>query len=209
MAAVDHSLTTEARIKTRLGITAAGFDTLIKRLMYACTDFIERECGGRRFKETTYSQELYDGSLINEEELTKEFLVLKNAPIVSISAFEYRTGTRTSPTWVAFQADTYEPLLDRGLIRAYGGIPGGYQNIRVSYVGGYKIDFTNEFDAALHTLPYELSDLCERLVIKRFKKREKEGVSQESFAETSLTWKELLDDADKAVILSHIRPHFV
>lgn len=209
MAAVNYALTSESRVKARLGITVAGFDTLIKRLMYAVTDFIEKEVGGRRFKETSYTQQVYDGSRINDEDNVVDFLVLKNSPVSTISIFEYRTGSRSLPAWVAFLTDDYEPRLSEGILRVWGGVPRGTQNIRISYTAGYKIDFANEFDDALHTLPYELSDLCERLVVKRFKKREKEGVSRENFSETSLDWKELLEDQDKATLAQYLRPQFV
>ena len=46
-------------------------------------------------------------------------------------------------------------------------------------------------------------------MVKRFKKREKEGVSQESFAETTLAWKELLEEQDKATIAQYTRVQFV
>lgn len=209
MANASYALTTEARIKARLGITSNGFDTLIKRLMYAATDFIEKECGGRRFKETAYTQQLYDGSMLGDEDNRVDFLILKNAPVASISAFEYRSGNRSSPAWTAFLTDDYEPRLTEGILRVWGGVPRGYQNIRITYTAGFKIAFASEFDDSLHTLPYELSDLCERLVTKRFKKREKDGVSQESFGETTLTWKELLDDQDKSTIMQYSRPQFV
>lgn len=209
MANVAHALTSEARVKARLGITSAGFDTLIKRLIYAATDFIEKECGGRRFKETVYTQQIYDGTPLNDEGTRVPYLILKNAPVASISAFEYRSGSRSSPSWVAFATDDYEPRLTEGLLKVHGGVPAGTQNIRISYTAGYKIDFANEFNDSNHTLPYELSDLCERLVVKRFKKREKEGVSQESFAETTLAWKELLEEQDKATIAQYTRVQFV
>lgn len=209
MATVTHALTTEARIKTRLGITSSGFDTLIKRLMYAVTDFIEKECGGRRFKETSYTQEIYDGSPLNDEATDVPYLVLKNAPVSAISAFEYRTGSRSNPAWVAFATDDYEPRNSNGLLKVHGGVPSGVQNIRISYTAGYKIDFSDEFNDAVHTLPYEISDLAERLVVKRFKKREKDGVSHESFGETTLDWKELLEEQDKATLAQYLRPQFV
>lgn len=209
MAAVTYALTTEARIKTRLGITQSGFDTLIKRLMYGVTDFIEKEAGGRRFKETTYTQELYDGSPLNDEDTVVPYLVLKNAPVGTISALQYRTGSRSLPTWVDVATDDYEPRSPEGILRFWGGVPKGVRNIRITYTAGYKVDFSNEFDDTLHTLPYEITDLAERLVVKRFKKREKEGVSRESFGESSLDWKELLDADDKATIMQYTRPQFV
>jgi len=209
MANVNYALTTEARVKARLGITSNGFDTMLKRLIYAATDFIEKECGGRRFKETTYTQQLYDGSMLGDEENRVDFLILKNAPVSTISAFEYRSGARSNPSWTAFATDDYEPRLTEGILRVWGGVPRGYQNIRITYTAGFKIDFSAEFNDTNHTLPYELTDLCERLVTKRFKKREKDGVSQESFGETTLSWKELIEEQAKSTIMQYSRPQFV
>lgn len=210
MATLDYALTTEARIKTRLTITVSGFDTMLKRMMYAATDFIEKECGGRRFKRTTYTQELYNGTPLGDDSgVSVPFLILRNSPVSTLTTLEYRTGSRSSPTWVAFQTDDYEPDNSNGIVRVWGGLPKGMQNIRATYAAGYLIDFTQEFDDAAHTLPNELTDLCERLVIKLFKKREKEGVSQENFAETGLTWKEFLDEGDKATLNHYARPVFV
>lgn len=205
MAAVTYALTSESRVKNRLAITASDLDTVIKRMIYAATDFIERACGGVRFKETTYTQQLYNGSQLNDANARLFYLVLKNAPVSSISAFQYRTGSRSNPTWVDFAADDYEPMNDIGMLHVHGGLPKGEQNIRVSYVGGYKIDFANEFDDSLHTLPYELSDLCEKLVVKLLKRRESEGRSQESFNNSSITWGYFLEDADKTVIANYRR----
>lgn len=199
---INYALTTNARVKARIEITVSTLDTVIDTMIASVTDFIEQQCGGRRFKETTYTSEVYDGSIVGVNPTPLPFLILKNAPIVSISAFEYRNGTRTNPTWIAFQADNYEPMNSRGIIKA--DLPAGYQNIRVSYVAGYKIDFANDYSAT-HTLPFELSDLAERLVIKRIKRRESEGKSQETLRDSTIAWGAFLDAEDKDILTRYRR----
>lgn len=199
MTAVAYALSTEARIKTRLGITSAGFDTLIKRLLYGVTDFIEDQCGGRRFLRTTYTNEIYDGG-----DGSQKLLILRNAPVSTITSFQYRTGTKSSPTWVDFNADSYEEDDDRGVIEV--ALPKGRRNIRVTYTAGYLIDFSNEFDDAQHTLPYDISDLAEALVTRRFKKRDDEGKESVAFESSTTTWtKQLLDETDREVIANYRR----
>jgi hypothetical protein len=64
--------------------------------------------------------------------------------------------------------------------------------------------------ASAHTLPFDLSDLAERLVTKIFKKRNDEGKLSESFSGATVQWKELLDDIDVKVINRYKRvPQFV
>lgn len=209
MATVNYALTSESRIKTRITISGTGQDTLIKRVMYSVTDLIEKHTG-RRFKRQTISNELYDGSAnIQKQESRRDVLILKNAPVASITSIEYKTNSNSSPTWVAFSVDDYDVNLTSGIVRFKGGIPAGMQNIRVSYVAGYLIDFSNEFDDSLHTLPYDISDLCERLTIKIFKKRESEGRSQETFRESSIVWSSLLSEEDKSILANYKREVFV
>lgn len=208
MATNSYALTTIDRVKAKLGITTTQSDTMLTRIVYACTDYIENACS-QRFQRTTYTQELYDGSNIDGS--PKTMLFLKNGNVTTISSFQYRTGSKSNATWVDFQADTYQEMLALGVIRTR--LPSGLQNIRISYTAGYLIDFANENDPALHTLPFDLTDLCERLVIKYYKRRESEGRASESFGsgggQSSITWKEDIDDYDKTVIGNYSRTEFV
>lgn len=194
------ALTTTQRIKDQLGISVTSFDDVITRYIAAATDFIENATT-RRFLRTTYTQEIYDGSFLDGSR--KTMLVLNNAPLVSISDYAYRTGSKTNPVWTTMLADNYQEKLDSAVIM--GHVPAGFQNIRISYVAGYLIDFTNEYDVTKHNLPHDISDLCERLVCRRFKKRESEGKSIESFAQSSITWGKLVDDLDNAIIADYQR----
>lgn len=210
MATVTYALTSFARVKTRLDITVTGMDNTLEFLTYAVTDFLEKFCQ-RRFKETTYTQELYDGSSVDGQG-RKKYLILKNAPVSSITAVQYRAGTRSSPSWTDFLTDDYEPMNNEGMLYFPAGMPAGLQNIRVSYVAGYKIDFASQanfLNDTNHTLPYVLTDLAERLVIRLFKKRESEGRSQETLNNSSINWSELMTDGDWQLLSPYMRTRFV
>jgi len=200
MATKTYGLTTEARVKTRVDITANTYDAVIKSIIYAVTDFIEKSTN-RRFQRTTYSNEIYDGCLFDGSR--KGYLVLKNSPVISISSFQYRTGAKSNPSWVDFNSDNYQEINSNGIIQT--DLPYGLQNIRISYVAGYLIDFSNMYDDTLHTLPFDISDLTERIVTRIFKKRISEGRSAEGFQQSQITWDNLLDDLDKEILANYRR----
>ncbi len=201
---VPYALTTRQRIKDRLTITSANFDVLIDRLISASTDLIE-SLANRRFKKTTYSNELY-----SVKGASPQYIFLKQIPVANVSLLQYRAGTPSNPNWTALSPDYYELLEDgsSGIIRVYGGLFTGFYSsinqIRVTYDAGYLIDFANA-GTATHTLPFDLSDLCERLAVKLFKKRESEGRQSESFEGGAVQWRELMDEADKLMISKYRR----
>lgn len=201
-----RALTTVSRVKNRLGIEKADFDTLIERLIMAATDHLESLCN-RKFGTATYTNEVYS---VHTPAL--EMLALKNTPVTTLSALQYRAGTPSTPSWTAFTTDDYELVGngESGLIRIYSGIPRGVNALRATYTAGYKIDFTAPTNTSLHTLPFDLSDLAERMVVKRFKRRESEGKSTETFDGATVTWEGILDAADKEIIARYGRlPTFI
>lgn len=192
---IAYALTSRQRVKDRLGITSVDFDTLIDRLVSAATDFIE-SMTNRRFKEATYSNEVY--SVYGDDE---PFLLLKQAPVSALTLFQYRAGTVSNPSWTNYIADQFELVGDgvSGLIKVYGGLPKGVNIVRATYTAGFKIDFPNA-GTATHTLPFDISDLCERLVVRAFKKREAAGVQTQAAGEAATTWASDLEAEDKLVI---------
>lgn len=204
-----YALTTLERVKDRAVITENGFDILLSRLINSATDYVESQTG-QRFKETTYTNELYS------PEANQKYLTLKHAPVSSITSIYYGVGTPSNKNWTAFGADDYELVDDgkSGLVRMHAGLPQGVNTIRATYVAGYKIAFGAAGDAGdaspTHTLPADLTDLCERLIIRWFKRRENAGKSQESFEGSNTTWKDLLDSEDIETINRYKRmPVFV
>lgn len=203
MAILAHSLTTKARVKSRLNLSVTTFDTLIDELINEVTDFIETKCE-RRFLYSTFSNETHNGS--NADGSKKEFLILKNTPVDMITKIESQTGTQLSPAWVEFTLGDYDIDKQTGIIKIYGGVPKGFQNIRVTYKAGYKIDFAVP---ANHTLPYDISGLAEKLTVKAFKKRESIGKVTEGVGGDSITWQTDLDTEESVIIAKYSRPKFV
>jgi hypothetical protein len=206
---IDYALTSATRVKNRLGLSATDTtrDAVIDRMIASATAFIEHACGGRRFKKAVISNEVYDGSSDNSKR--DEALILKNAPAIEGQSItlEYQTGDFSNPSWVAFTTSIDAVDYDAGII--YVKLPTGKRNVRVSYTAGYLIDFTDEYDTSAHTLPFDLTDLCERLVVKLFKRRDSEGRSQESFNNSSITWGDFLEAQDKEIVANYSRRQFV
>jgi hypothetical protein len=197
---ISHALTTKERVKNRLTITSTGFDTLFDRLISGVTDYIESQCD-RRFKETTYTNEIY--SIYNSNQT---HLVLKQAPVSALSSVQYAAGTPSNKSWTNYSADDYE-LVDNGaigMVKFYGAIPTGSNPIRLTYTAGYKIDFANA-GSATHTLPFDLSDLAERLVVRWFKRRESEGKKNEGYDQSRIEWSTELMPEDKETIFKYKR----
>lgn len=200
------ALTKLQRIKDKIGMTTSTLDTLINRLISGATDYIESQTN-RRFIETTYSNEVY--SISNSQQ---DFLFLRQTPVSSLTALQYRAGIPSTPNWTNFTADQYELLEDgkSGIVKVYGGLSRGTNSVRASYIAGYKIDFNNVGNTALHNLPSDVVELCERLVIRWLKRRENAGKETESFDNASVTWKDLLDHEDNETINNYKRiPQFV
>lgn len=200
----SYALTTVARVKTRLSIDSAGFDTLLLYIINSVTDFIEGECN-RRFKETTYTNEVY--SITNAG---NGFLVLKQAPVSAVSSLQFRAGLKSNPNWTEFVSDDWELMEDgaSGIIQIYGAFAQGLNSIRATYTAGYKINFANYGDNSTHTLPADVSDLAERMVVKLFKKREAEGKQREDFNGGTVIWKEILSPEDEMTMAKYRRVNF-
>lgn len=191
-----HALTTATRVKERLTISVTTWDNLFERMINSATDFIERMAGGRRFLETVYTSEVYSGG-----DGLQRMITLNNFPVTALSAAQYRAGVPGTPDWTSFQTMEFELIADREprRVRVYNVAPAGQNNIRFTYTAGYKINFADEL-AATHTLPFDITDLCERLVIWKWKKREAEGKTSEVGAEAQTSWMAGLSDDDKELL---------
>jgi len=130
------ALTTKDRIKDRLQLSAASFDNVIDNLILAVTARIEQMCG-RRFIQASYAHELHDGSDALGGS-RRVFLILKNAPVQTVSAVQYKAGTNSAPNWTDFDEDDYTTDVQAGTIYFPGGMPRGMRNIRVTYTGGFS-----------------------------------------------------------------------
>lgn len=182
MSVVPHALTTKTKVKTFLGITGTGSDTVIDELINYVTDYIEQYCGGRRFLRSTYTNEVYD----TKHGQSKIFF--KQYPVASVSAVEYRSGTISSPSWVTYDANGYLLYPAEGYMRFFSKFPEVSQGTRFTYIAGYLIDFSNEGNTTLHNLPADLSLVATELVAKLHDTRKSEGVLSMTTEGQSITF---------------------
>lgn len=132
---MSDALTTKERMKTRLSLSGTGFDTLLDNLILGVTARIQAMTG-RRFVYATYTNELHDGCDVYGG--VRKLLILKNGPVDSVTSVEYNTGTDGDPTWTTMPRDLYIVDLGVGALVFRGGMPSGFQNVRVTYTGGYS-----------------------------------------------------------------------
>ena len=195
MSLITNALTTKTRITERLVNYNSSFDGLIENLINGVSIFIENQCN-KKFVKNTYTNELYNGNDCNYTDK----LFLKNFPIITITKIEYRSNDDPEE-WTTYETDTYLIEYDIGCIKLKETfIPSGIQNIRVTYDAGYKVDWTNYTDTTKHTLPFDLTDICNKLVIKEFKKRESIGKQNENIGGVSINWSNMIDDEVQTVI---------
>jgi hypothetical protein len=116
---------------------------------------------------------------------------------------QWRTGTPSTPTWTSYIPDQYELRNGgrSGIARLYGVFPRIMDNmVRATYYAGYLINWSNAGDGITHTLPSDLTGVCENLVVRRFKRRQFAGKTSEALQGAATTWSREIDMDDKAVI---------
>ena len=122
--------------------------------------------------------------------------------------FQWRAGTPSNPNWTSFITDQFE-LAEQGysgIIRVYGVMPRLYSNmLRATYVAGYPADFANAGDGSTHQLPADLTNLCENLVVRIFKRRLLDGKASENIQGATTAWRDQLDALDRNVIANYTR----
>jgi hypothetical protein len=128
--------------------------------------------------------------------------------ISGLIKFQWRAGTPSNPNWTDFIQDQFE--LDQqgrsGIIRVYGSIPGLYNNmIRATYVAGFPVDWTNAGNGSTHQLPADLTNTCENIVVRVFKRRQLDGKASENIQGATTAWRDALDSNDLNVIANYTR----
>lgn len=194
----NNALTSLTRVKGRLNIDSQSHDDVLRRMINAASDMIQQYLD-RNLLRQTYTQEvysIYEGG---------NKLYLRQYPVTAVSSLEYRAGTPSTPAWTAYLTDDYflEEGGRNGVIYIYGATPKGPNSLRVTYTAGYLIDFTN-IGTASHTLPEDISEVCDQIVTKWYRRRESEGKDTESFNNSSVTWSKGMSTEQKG-ILDHYR----
>lgn len=142
---------------------------LLETLINAVTDFMEDYCK-RRFLETAYASELYDGD-------GTEMLFLKNYPIVAIATIYW---TYVDVTDELIDADEYKIYNLGGYVYREGGWIAGHQNIKITYTAGY--------DFATDGIPSELQDICNALVNLKYNQPDKQGIESERMGSYAVSY---------------------
>lgn len=265
-----YALTTLQRVKNRIfdtNISAqpTAFDEILTSMINSATDWIERECGGRRFAMTFYPNQVYSAYGAKQR-----YAITKQSPIFSkiiagdtvvgsknvnnivtaglqpgmpilgdaigignsiaaitgsttavlaiaatssatggyiqangLTQFRWRSGTPSAPSWTPFILDQYEMVDDgqAGIIRIYGVFPRLYNNmVQISYWAGFIINWNFVGDGVNHTLPSDLTDFCENLVVRKFKRRDLAGKTSEVYDGATVAWRDELDKQDIDVL---------
>lgn len=143
---LDYALCTVADVKESLGIDAGNTtkDNLIIRKINQSTLMIEGYCGlshGHHFKETTYTNEEYDGTGSNQ-------LVLKMRPVTSISSFQYRDTVDNQDNWSDTESEDYFSNLSAGVLDLLNTQTNNFNAYRVTYTAGFS------------TIPADLAEAC-------------------------------------------------
>ncbi len=76
-----------------------------------------------------------------------------------------------------------------------------YNNMtRVTYQAGYKIDFDNAGNTTKHTLPADISRLCDNLVVRWLKRRDFAGMNSKTLDSSTINFRDKLDQDDLNII---------
>ena len=152
MAAGD--LTTLANVKSWLGITNTSDDALLAQLITGYSQFVTEYCS-RDFVQTTYTDQIYDGS-------GSSVLVLRQYPILSISAISI-DGVAVPST--SFSHNGRAVLLKTGQV-----FTSSYGNVSVSYQAGYS------------TIPTGLERAVIELIGQRYTEKDRIGHASKQLA---------------------------
>ncbi len=144
MALKAYALTTVARFISFAGLTnlSAADNTNIEILINMLTEWIENYCQ-RRFKKTTYTQELYDGDGSRE-------LYLRQYPVISGETFtlQERSTSLNSSSWDTIDSENYFVENDTGIVELAGKsskFVNNPQAYRITYTAGFDFDNSATF----------------------------------------------------------------
>ena len=175
------ALTTLARAKMFLSISGDTYDGILTMLINQVTGYLESYLK-RPIKQATYTHELYNGTGTNK-------LILKTYPVASITSIEERNSPDNVDEWTTINSQYYQVDLDNGVVTYTAGrfieTPNRY---RITYIAGYLIDFNNEANSSLHTLPQELEYVCHKLISAVFNTRKGEGITSQKVGDISVVY---------------------
>jgi len=210
MSVNNYVLTTRQRLMNFLGITTVTTTegNVLDRIINSVTDYIEHYCQ-RRFKQTTYTNEEYDGTGSKQ-------LLLKNYPVSTTATFTLgeRQTSLHSDDWDNVDSSLYFVNITEGIVE----LPRGkdwraltstgesefnalIRGWRVTYTAGYNYDNTVTFlsDVGLSDLEYIAWRLC---AIGWNRRKGDPGVESERIGDYSVSYaKEVFENSEVKAIL--------
>lgn len=149
---LSYALTTLADVKESLGIASSDHskDNLIIRKINQATLAIENYTG-RRFALTTYTNEEYNGSNIDQ-------LILRNRPIVGAVTINGRDTTLNESDFTTVESDLYFSNLDAGVLDLNFNALGRWSRYTVTYTAGYATIPEDLAEAAASLAAYYVNE---------------------------------------------------
>jgi len=205
MSVSTYSLTTRQRLQDFMGFTTptATQASVLDRVIDAVTDFVERYCG-RRFQQTAYTQEVYDGS-------NSGTLMLKQYPVISTetTALEERTSAANEDSWATINSKDYFVHYNEGYLEFTGKMifrkyPRAF---RVTYTAGYDFD-TAGTDTPESVGLGDLEYAVWKLATTAYNTRRGSGnVSSERLGDYSVTFRKQIMESDelKSILDKHAK----
>ena len=181
--------TSKELVKKRIGLETNGFDNLIESLIESSTAYISRLC----------STELLAKDYV-EYYTSVPKLILRHGFINGDITVEIDGATLV-------KEDDYKVDNRLGIIYFLYPVGETVKDTKVSYNAGFTVDYdqvTGE-PTSSDNLPSELRDLCETIVIRKFKKRESLGRDSESFDGSSVKWSEDISKDEKKMLRAFSR----
>lgn len=143
-ALLSYALTSVSDVKESLGIASSDTskDNLIIRKINQATRAIEAYCG-RRFLQTTYTQEIYNGTNIDQ-------IILKQRPVSAVT-LQARDTTLNDNDFETIESTLYFVESEAGILDLVFGAVGRWGAYAVTYTAGYA------------TIPEDLAEACASL----------------------------------------------
>jgi len=201
MSVANYGLTTVARLKQFLDISASDADTtaVLEHLINTCTDWVEGYCQ-RRFLRTVYTDEKYDGN-------DSQSLMFRNYPVDMSQTFtlQQRTSALDEDEWETIDSEYYFKYPNAGYVefpkKKYGDVGRlfvvGNQNYRISYTAGYYVPQDAGYvEGASTALPMDLEYAVWKLCAVAWNSRRgSSNVTAERLGSYSVTFaKEAFED---------------
>lgn len=181
---LDYALTTVADVKESLGLASSDSskNNLITRKINQATEMIEKYTG-RRFKQTTYTNEEYDATGIDQ-------LVLRQRPVIGTPTLQTRDTTLNDDDWDDVEANLSFVNAGAGVLDLnFGATAGRWNRYRVSYVAGYETIPADIAEAAATLAAFLVMNGTSGTNVKR----KKEGQREIEFYDSGSTGQSLFE----------------